>query len=177
MHLITFLSFFLITFQVVSKVTSHIGNPKKKKLLTPPLTNQTAFKQGGTTQILASLRNQFPQPSFYPKAIVHMLEKSSYWGKTLFISPVEAEPLVPATKFMTIHSHTMQLSSFTPSFTQSLGGEDPLEKGMATHSSILAYRIPWTEKPDGLECLGLQRVRTEWLHFQRTFYEGKSNHK
>jgi len=33
---------------------------------------------------------------------------------------------------------------------QSLGGEDPLEKGMATHSSILAWRIPWTEEPGGL---------------------------
>ena len=33
---------------------------------------------------------------------------------------------------------------------QSLGGEDPLEKEMATHSSILAWRIPWTEEPDGL---------------------------
>ena len=33
----------------------------------------------------------------------------------------------------------------------SLGGEDPLEKGMATHSSILAYRIPWTEEPGGIQ--------------------------
>ena len=41
---------------------------------------------------------------------------------------------------------------------QSLGQEDPLEKGMATHSSILAWRIPWTEEPDGLQATGLQRV-------------------
>ena len=41
---------------------------------------------------------------------------------------------------------------------QSLGWEDPLEKGMTTHSSILAWRIPWTEKPDGLQFMGLQRV-------------------
>ena len=40
----------------------------------------------------------------------------------------------------------------------SLGWEDPLEKGMATHSSILAWRIPWTEKPGGLQSMGLQRV-------------------
>ena len=38
---------------------------------------------------------------------------------------------------------------------RSLGQEDPLEKGMATHSSILAYRIPWTEEPGGLPSLGL----------------------
>ena len=40
----------------------------------------------------------------------------------------------------------------------SLGQEDPLEKGMATHSSILAWRIPWTEEPGGLRSMGLQRV-------------------
>ena len=42
---------------------------------------------------------------------------------------------------------------------QSLGQEDSLEKGMATHSSILAWEIPWTEESGGLQCLGLQRVR------------------
>ena len=41
---------------------------------------------------------------------------------------------------------------------QSLGQEDPLEEGMATHSSILAWRIPWTEEPGGLQSMGLQRV-------------------
>ena len=40
----------------------------------------------------------------------------------------------------------------------SLGWEDPLEKEMATHSSILAWRIPWTEEPGGLQSMGLQRV-------------------
>ena len=42
---------------------------------------------------------------------------------------------------------------------QSLGEEDLLEKGMATHTSILAWRIPWTEKPGGLQSMELQRVR------------------
>ena len=41
---------------------------------------------------------------------------------------------------------------------RSLGREDPLEKEMATHSSILARRIPWTEEPGGLQSTGLQRV-------------------
>ena len=44
-------------------------------------------------------------------------------------------------------------------FVQSLGQEDPLEEGMATNSSILAWGIPWTEEPDGLQSTGLQRVR------------------
>ena len=39
------------------------------------------------------------------------------------------------------------------------GSEDPLEEGMATHSSTLAWRIPWTEKPGGLRSIGSQRVR------------------
>ena len=43
-------------------------------------------------------------------------------------------------------------------WVQSLGLEDPLEKGMATHYCILAQRIPWTEEPDGLQSLGSQRV-------------------
>ena len=41
---------------------------------------------------------------------------------------------------------------------QSLGWEDPLEKGMATHSSILAWKVPWTEEPGGPESMGSQRV-------------------
>ena len=43
-------------------------------------------------------------------------------------------------------------------WVQSLGQEDPLEKGMATYSSILACRIPWTEKPGGLQFMGSLRV-------------------
>ena len=43
-------------------------------------------------------------------------------------------------------------------WVRSLGQEDPLEKGMATHSSIFAWRIPWTEEPGGLQSTGLQRV-------------------
>ena len=42
-----------------------------------------------------------------------------------------------------------------------LGQEDAMEKGMATHSSILAWRIPWAEEPDGLQSMGLQRIWTQ----------------
>ena len=51
------------------------------------------------------------------------------------------------------------LPSMRETRVQSLGQEDPLEKGMATHSSILAWRIPWTVEPGGLQSLGSQRVR------------------
>ena len=49
----------------------------------------------------------------------------------------------------------------TENKVRSLGGEDLLEKEMATHSSILAWRIPWAEEPDGLQFIGSQRVRDD----------------
>ena len=50
------------------------------------------------------------------------------------------------------------LSAVRENQIQSLGREDPLEKGMATHSCILAWRTPWTEEPGRLQSIGLQRV-------------------
>ena len=49
----------------------------------------------------------------------------------------------------------------------SLGQEDPLEKEMATHSGILAWEIPWTEEPGGLQSMGSQRVRQDLATEQR----------
>ena len=49
-------------------------------------------------------------------------------------------------------------SAMQESWVQSLGWGDPLEKGMATHSSILAWRIPWIEESGGPQSMGLQRV-------------------
>ena len=48
-------------------------------------------------------------------------------------------------------------------WVRSLGGRDPLEKGMAIHSGILAWRIPWTEKPGGLQSMGSKRVKHDWF--------------
>ena len=50
------------------------------------------------------------------------------------------------------------LPSMQETWVGFLGQEDPLEKGMITHSSILAWKIPWTEEPGGLQSLGSQRV-------------------
>ena len=52
---------------------------------------------------------------------------------------------------------------------QSLGQEDPLEKGMGTSSSIFAWRIPWTEEPSSLQYVGLQSVRQDWATNTFTF--------
>ena len=60
----------------------------------------------------------------------------------------------------TLVAHTVKnLPAMQETWVQSLGWEDPLEKGMATHSSILEWRIPWTEEPDRLQSMGSQRVK------------------
>ena len=51
------------------------------------------------------------------------------------------------------------LPAMQETWIQSLSQEDTLEKGMANHSNILAWRIPWTEEPGGLQTMGLQRVK------------------
>ena len=51
------------------------------------------------------------------------------------------------------------LSAMQETRVRSLGWEDPLVKGMATHSNILAWKIPWTEEPGRLQSMGSQRVR------------------
>ena len=51
------------------------------------------------------------------------------------------------------------LSAMQETWVQSLSQGEPLENGMATHSCILAWRIPWTEEPGGLQSMGLQRIR------------------
>ena len=57
-------------------------------------------------------------------------------------------------------AHTVKnLPAVQESWVRSLGWEDPLEKGMATHSSILAWRNPWTEEPGELQSTELERVR------------------
>ena len=62
-------------------------------------------------------------------------------------------------------------------WVQSLGQEDALEKKMATHSSILAWEIPWTEKPRGLQSTGSQRVGYNWVteHRHRGWYQNQKH--
>ena len=57
----------------------------------------------------------------------------------------------------------------------SLGQEDPLEKEMETHSSNLAWRMPWIEEPGGLQCMGLQRVGHNWATFPFMFNLGEDS--
>ena len=59
---------------------------------------------------------------------------------------------------------------------QSLGWEDSLEKGMETHYSILVWQIPWTEEPDGLQSMALERVRHDWVTDTFTLLRWYSNY-
>ena len=68
----------------------------------------------------------------------------------MFLSVVETSLVAQTVKSLLAMQETQ---------VQSLGWEDPLEKEMASHSSILAWKIPWMEELDGLQSLGLQRVR------------------
>ena len=53
----------------------------------------------------------------------------------------------------------------------SLGREDPLEKEVATHSSIPAFEIPWTEEPGGQQSVGSQRVRHDWAYIKKYVWQ------
>ena len=57
-----------------------------------------------------------------------------------------------------VKKHPPAVQEMQETWVPSLGREDPLEKGMATHSSILAWKIPWTEEPGGLQSMKLERI-------------------
>ena len=72
-----------------------------------------------------------------------------------------AEGLWRASLFMLVAQMVKNLPTMRETRLPSLGWEDALEKGIATHSSIPVWKIPWTEEPGGLESTGLQRVRLD----------------
>ena len=61
-------------------------------------------------------------------------------------------------KFLVVVAQSVKNPAMQETWVQSQGWDDPLEKEMATHSSILVWRIPWTEEPGGLQSLGSQSV-------------------
>ena len=70
--------------------------------------------------------------------------------------------IISTMKASLVAQRLKRLPAMRETWVQSLGQEDPLEKEMATHSSILAWRIPWKEEPGGLQSTGLQRVGHDW---------------
>ena len=74
--------------------------------------------------------------------------------------------------FSSVAQMVKNLPAMQETWVWSLGQEDPMTKGMATYSSILAWRISWTEEPGGLLSMGSQRVRHDWVsntHHSCTF--------
>ena len=82
----------------------------------------------------------FSNPTFLLAAITFILIK---------FYKLEGLPVAQMVKNLPAMKEMQQETQF-----QSLGWEDPLEKGMATHSSVLVWRIPWTEEPGGLQSIG-----------------------
>ena len=69
----------------------------------------------------------------------------------------------PVSRGFLVAQMAKHLSAMLETPVQSLGQEDPLEKKMATHSSTLAWKVPWTKEPCRLQSMGLQRVRHDWV--------------
>ena len=75
-----------------------------------------------------------------------------------------ASLMSPVLAWASLVAHMVKnLPAMQETRVRSLGGEDPLDKGTATHSSIHAWRIPWTEEPGGLQPMGSQRVGHDWV--------------
>ena len=84
--------------------------------------------------------------------------KASCVNKNVCLFMLFAMAFLVFPKWLSSKTNKKKPSAMQSMWLQSLGQEDPLEKGMATHSSILAWRIPWTEETDGEQSMGLQGV-------------------
>ena len=84
-----------------------------------------------------------------------------YWSGLPFPSPGDLrDPQKELEGTSLVVQMEKNLPSMLETWVQSLGWGDPLEKGTATHSSILAWRIPWTEEPGGLQSMGVPKSWT-----------------
>ena len=102
-----------------------------------------------TSLLLALLSLSFP------------LAHSPQTGRNFCSGLLDREMIAPICSSLVVKM-VSNLPAMKEIWVWSLGEEDSLEKGIATHSSILAWRIPWTEEPGGLQSMGSQRVRHNW---------------
>ena len=100
--------------------------------------------------------------------IVHGVAKSWTWLSDFHFHLWESRAFLLA-------QMVKNLPAMRETQVQSLGWEDPLEKGMATHSSIPAWRIPWTEEPGGLQSNGVTKswIRLSDWHFNFQFFQAE----
>ena len=120
----------------------------------------------------SSAAETHPQPRFFLECCLHSSKTWQLSGNSFMAQPWlwSGSFLLPALYDwnITLCSYILQASlavqmvknppAMQETWVWSLGWEDPLEEGKATHSSVLAWRIPWTEEPDGLQSMGSQRV-------------------
>ena len=92
-----------------------------------------------------------------------VLGKASKTTEDLNLSLKYLDYLVLSMRPTLVAQRLKHLPPMQETRVRSLGQEDPLEREMATHSSILAWRIPWTEEPGGLQSTGSQRVGHDWV--------------
>ena len=118
----------------------------------PPLISQNLF--------FFCQSSSLPPPHPQPLSLLFIHWKNQLWYFLQTVSVFKhyllfgASPVSQMVKNLTTMQETQVWSPYW---------EDPLEKGMATHSSILAWRIPWTEESSGLQSMGSQRVRHNWV--------------
>ena len=110
---------------------------------------------------LLLLSSIFPSIRVFSNESAFYIRWPKYWSFSFSISPSSEHPgLVSFRIRASLMAQTVKnLPVILETHVQSLGHEKPLEKGMATHSSIVAWRITWTEKPGGVQSMGSQRVR------------------
>ena len=136
--------------------------PRAAGCLSISHTNKAAV-EGGNVAVGSRLFFQFHVLQIHPILINnqnhHNKKKSQYYFCLGDCCTLERQPLSRQNKPQLGGSEVKaSLPAMRETWVRSLGQEDPLEKEMATHSSILAWRIPWMEEPGGLQPMGSQRV-------------------
>ena len=138
----------------------------------PGISREDPLEKGMATHS-STLAWRIPRTEGLAGCIVHGVSQGQTWLKQLSSNSIkytnQGSSLITDGTFnksFSINSLVAQrlkhLPAMRETWVRSLGREDPLEKEMATHSSISAWRIPWTQEPGGLQSTGLQRVGHDW---------------
>ena len=96
---------------------------------------------------------------FYSFQICFALSSGNLWNSLVYILTKQYYELYGLPRWRQWYRIHLPMQEMQETRVQSLGQEDLLEQEMSTHSIILAWKIPWTEEPGGLQSMGLQRVR------------------
>ena len=102
---------------------------------------------------------QFSLHSYFTRMVVEDIHNSTVGVKTIILPNTWEIQTYPRLDEGFARWHCLPMQETQEMQVRSLGREEPSEKEMATHSSILAWKIPWTEEPGGLQSMGSERVR------------------